>query len=166
VVTSIDGKLPDGMTLGEARQWMRDRLDVGDRCPCCNRHTQVYRWSLYSTAVRALSGFYRLGSTEMYVHTNRLKDLGHKGQGDTSRLRYWGLLEEEKSRREDGGRAGFWRVTEKGCLYLRDEVKLPKYAWVYDGEVMRFEGALVGVREALGTKFSYEQMMAGLGSGG
>jgi hypothetical protein len=152
----------DAWTLGKAKEWLREKAEAGgERCPCCTQRAQVYRWSLYSTAVRALILFYRIGGTEEFTHSRVLKEHGHTGQGDASRLRYWGLLEEEPARKPDGGRSGFWRVTELGGQFVTGAVTAPKYAYVYDARVLRFDGDRVSVQDALGKNFDYREMMEG-----
>ena len=133
----------------------------GAICPTCSQHAQVYRWSLYSTAIRALTLFHTIGGTADFVHSNRLKELGHKGQGDAARLRLWGLVEREVEARADGGRSGYWRVTKLGEDFLRGRAKLPKYVYVYDGRLLRTEGPDVGIQDVLGISFDYAVMMQG-----
>ncbi len=82
---------------------------------------------------------------------------------DESLLRYWGLTEEERGlRRDDGGRAGFWRVTSLGSEFARGLTRVPKYALVYDSRCLGLDGAeFVDIREALGDRFDYDELMAG-----
>ena len=102
---SIPG-MTQSIPLEEAKQWLRDRIDEGARCPCCTQYAQVYRWSLYSTAAAMLIRLYRVGGTESFVESKSVK---HPGQGgDATRLRFWNLVEQEPERRQDGGRSGWW----------------------------------------------------------
>lgn len=152
---------PDSITLGEAREWLRGQLDTGAPCPCCRQRAQIYRWSLYSTAARALILFHRLGAADRYVHVNELKAHDYRGQGDTSRLKYWGLLDEEAARRDDGGRAGYWMLTTRGHAFVHGTQQVPKYLYVYDGNVRRAEGPMISIMDALGKKFDYQELMSG-----
>jgi len=152
------------MTLAEASRWVADRLEDGVECPACNQHAQVYRWSLYRTAVRALVLFYKLGGTTDFVHVSQLKAAGHQGQGDVSRLRHWGLVEEEKTRRPDGGRPGYWRVTQLGADWLEGRVTVPKYVNVYNGKVTDTYGEPVRVQDSLGNDFDLRALSIAGGS--
>lgn len=126
-------------------------LGVPFICPCCGLEITVYRWNLYGTAITALALFYRLGGTRKYVQVRELTDLGHKGKGDVSRLKLWGLVCNELTRRPDGGRAGYWRVTLKGEQFLRGEVTLQKYVHVANkAKVVKFEGPQVSIHELMG----------------
>lgn len=155
---TVDDPVPpvedDGMTLADARRYLRRYLAEGVKCPCCEQHAQVYRWSLYATAARLLIRLYREGGTGTYVETKRHKGIG---QGDASRLRLWELAEREKERRPDGGRSGWWRVTDLGEAFVLGRATIPKYAYVYDGEVIRTEGEPTSISDVLGEAFRYDE---------
>ena len=148
----------DDWTLEQARDWLREQaLDGGATCPCCRRWAQVYRWSLYATAVVFLAKLYRAGGTSEFVHS---KSLEHKGQGDAARLRFWGLVEHEPDRRPDGGKSGWWRVTAEGERFLLGKRSIQKYVFVYAARPLWFEGEPVTVRGSL-REFDYDAMMRG-----
>jgi hypothetical protein len=81
--------------------------------------------------------------------------------GQQTIAHYWGLLEEERTKRGDGGRSGYWRVTDKGSSFVMNELSVPKYCVLYDGRPLRYEGEMVGIVESLGTKFNYRELMEG-----
>lgn len=144
------------VTVARAREWLREQLEEGAQCPCCEQHAQEYRWSLYATAARLLVAIYRAGGTEEFVETKKHKGIG---QGDASRLRLWGLAEQEKERRADGGRSGWWRVTELGEAFILGAATIPKYAYVYDGRLLRTEGDPTTIRDVLGVEFNYDDVV-------
>jgi hypothetical protein len=72
----------------------------------------------------------------------------------------WHLVAELDEPRDDGGRAGYWRVTELGVEFLRGTLRVPKYARVYDGRRLGFAGELVGVADCLGEPFRLDELMA------
>lgn len=151
--------LPDSVTLGEARSWLRERaLKQGSPCPCCSQMTKVYRRSMHAAMGQALITMHRTGGTD-WVY---LPSIGGRG-GDASKLRYWGLIEEEQTLRPDGGRAGYWRVTRKGSAFVRGEVTVPRYAHVYDGRCIRLDGPMVDIRDVLAKRFNYDALMRGEG---
>lgn len=150
---------PFDMTLEEAKEWLRERIDDGARCPCCTQYAQVYRWSLYGGAAAMLIRLYRAGGTVSFVESKSVK---YPGQGgDVTRLRLWSLVEEEPERRADGGKSGYWRVTELGEQFVHGWTTIPKYAYVFDGRLLRVDGPPVDIVDALGTKFDYNQLMQG-----
>jgi hypothetical protein len=84
--------------------------------------------------------------------------------GDHAKLRYWGLIEEEPVRRDDGGRAGWWQITDRGEQFVRGTLKVPKYALIFDGRLLRLDetGGYVTITDALGKKFDWTELMTGV----
>lgn len=146
-------------TLGQLKSWLRTRAEGGAHCPVCEQHVQVYRRKINSGMAKSLIRMYRVGGLE-WVHLPT--QIGARSR-EEGKLAYWGLVEEEKTLRADGGRAGYWRVTLLGELFLRGKCTVPKYARVYDGRVLSLDAnEQVSIYDALGTKFDYAELMAGL----
>lgn len=151
-------KFNPGMTIAQAKAWLRTRLTEGAECPVCTQHVRVYKRKLNSGMARSLIAMYRVAGTD-WVHVPT--QIGARSR-EEGKLAYWGLVEEERERRPDGGRAGYWRVTAAGERFLKDWVKVPKYAYVFDGRVLGMEtNELVTIRDALGDKFDFEELMYG-----
>jgi len=144
------------LSLEEAKDWLRDRVDDGARCPCCQQFAKVYRRKINSGMARALIQCYLIGRGQ-YVHATEL------GSHETAQLQWWGLLEEQPAKRPDGGRTGWWRITPLGEDWMRGKARVPKYVAIYDGKLMAPpHGDWWGIREAVGTKFDLDDLMAGL----
>ncbi len=152
----------DDWTLGEARQLVRRYLNEGLRCPCCEQMAKVYRRKINSSMAGDLIAMYRAFGTEWGYLPDLRKRASLKGNREESKLRYWGLVEERNERREDGGHAGWWRVTAKGEQFIRRQAKLPKYAHIYDGNRVAYSGPDTGIVEALGSPFRYDELMSDL----
>jgi hypothetical protein len=121
----------------------------------------VYRRKLNSGMAYALIRFWRAAGRDFAHKPTVLRGVGAAAR-DESLLRFWGLLEEEQARREDGGRAGWWRVTELGERFVLDRVRLPKYARIYDGRLLELDASqTLSVVEALGERFNYAELLAG-----
>lgn len=144
----------DEMPLGIARDHLRTMVDVGHECPCCKQFAKVYERVIHATMARELIllyrnapaapvGFYDDHGSDWF-HLPTL--LGHNG-GDVTKCRYWGLLKEDDRRREDGGRAGYWRLTGLGADFVNN------------GRLLGLSGDEVGIRDCLGTKFDYSALM-------
>lgn len=149
-----------GITLAQARAELFAELDAGNGtlCPCCDKHAQIYRWNLYKSAVSMLDRMHRMAGLE-FIESKEAKT--GRSYSHCSQLKFWGLVENEKTRRPDGGRSGWWCVTEKGQAFLRNQVQVPKYAFVYDNEVLRFdETILVRVTDIV-VDFDWRQHMHG-----
>lgn len=151
----------DDMTLRAARRMLRPMLrwKSGCYCPLCGGHAQVYRWSLYGSACVLLIRMYQVGGTTDWVESKTVKLRGQ--QAGASELKYWGLVENETERRPDGGRSGWWRVTDLGEEFVLKKITLPKYVDVYNGNSSWAYGPEVWITDCLGRKFDYDKMMNG-----
>jgi hypothetical protein len=160
-----------GWYLKDARQWLRDRVDEGARCPCCTQWAQVYWRTINSgMAVSAIRLFrWQAEHDGEFAHLPTL--LGRRS-AEEAKLRYWGLVEEEARVRPDGGRAGFWRLTAAGLEWVRGGIRLPCYVRVFDARALGPPGDFsrsgkyrppVSIRDALGDKFDYEALLRGEG---
>jgi hypothetical protein len=148
----------DDGTLREARDWLRERVDEGATCPCCTQLAKVYRRRIHATLARAIITLYRHGGAGQFVHAPSLPGDTH----EISQAVWWGLIQEDEAVREDRGRAGWWRVTPRGVAFILQETQVPKYARVYDGRCLGLTGDPVWISDALGAKFSYADLMAGV----
>lgn len=152
--------MTSSQTLDQAKAWLRAQLDVGARCPCCTQFAKVYRRRINSTQARALAIIYReRGRNWAHLPSLRMKLAPHHSN-EEPKLRYWGLLEEEALVRPDGGRAGWWRVTDLGEQWVQGLVAIPKYVCIFDSRPLRLEGEPVHIQDALGARFSLAELMA------
>lgn len=150
-------ELNEGASLDEARAWLNERVREGVRCPCCTQFAKIYRRSITSTSVRGLVALYRAGGTVEFCHWPTVMQ---RKQADETKLVYWGLVEEAREVRPDGGRAGWWRVTPLGEAWLRGRVTVPKYARIFDSQCLGLEGVAVSAKQALGKRFDLAELMA------
>lgn len=148
---------PESTPLGLARDWLLSRLREGERCPLCTQRAQVYRRAINARMVAALVALYRAGAADDWVHLPTLVP----NSGDPAKLRYWELIEEELITRPDGGRAGFYRVTERGVAFLRGSTAVPRWALVYDGRLLGFEGETVRIADCAPKGFDLGDLLAG-----
>lgn len=145
-------------TVGQARSWVKARLREGTTCPVCDQHAQTYRRKITRPMVEALVAMARAGALTGWKHMPTV--VGAK-RADEAKLAYWGLLEEERTLRDDGGRAGYWRITTDGHAFLKGDLKVPKYALVYNGKCVGHDGDMVTAETCLGHKFDLAELLAG-----
>jgi len=148
---------PDGSwTLQDARAWLREQRQEGVHCPCCNQLAKIYKRPINSSMATSIIAMYRAARLQ-YQH---IPTTTGRNDGEPGKLRYWGLIEEElEVRRDDGGRAGWWRVTPKGEQWILGQLLVPKYAYIYDARLLEVDGPPTSIRSALGSKFNYEELM-------
>jgi len=156
------GDIYEGNDLEEARNWLRARVEDGAECPCCTQFAKVYKRKLTSCGARTLIRMWRDSGLE-WVHVptllkTQLPDIAHQG-GYATLGQHWRLIVESPDEREDGGRVGWWRVTELGERFVREQVTIQKYARLYDGRCMNLVGSEISIKDALGTKFDYNELM-------
>jgi hypothetical protein len=147
----------DFQTLAAARQWLHDQArNGGARCPCCDQFAKVYRRNINSGMARSLITMYRRGGLG-WLHIPTSIPARSREEG---KLAYWKLVEEAQEPREDGGRAGWWRVTTKGESFIKRNLRLPKFVFVYDAGVLSFDDAeTVNIRDCLGNKFDLNELL-------
>lgn len=156
-------EVPDFDTLEDAKAWLRENIQKGARCPCCTQFAKVYRRLLSAVSARALIALYRTAGMDFAhmptVVKRRTQDTAHQG-GAATLCGYWDLMLEENAERPDGGRTGWWRVTLQGREFIEGRLFVPKYAHTYAGRVLRLSGPRIGIRQALHTRFDYDELMA------
>ena len=152
-------KFAPNASLSQVRTWLHRKLDEGVTCPVCQQYAKVYRRKINSGMARSLITMYHIGGLD-WVHLPSQVGARSREEG---KLAYWGLVEEQRAVRPDGGRAGYWRVTKLGELWLTNQCTLPKYARVYNGKCLSLDPTeKVTIKEALSDDFSYDELMAGL----
>lgn len=155
------GDAPEKVTLltslRDAKAWLKARLREGAACPLCDQHAQMYRRKITSTMAQAMIQLWRAAGTD-WAHLPTV--VGAK-RADEAKLVYWGLLEEERAiKRDDGGRAGWWRLTDDGALFVHGQLHVSKYALVYNGRCFGFEGEQVSIEDCLGARFRLDELLA------
>ena len=163
--------VPD--SLAEARVWLQSRLDEGVDCLCCDQHAQRYYRRVNSGMARWLIALAHLSppGTSRWVPTRDVivYAAGHKsfgssiGSGESpSLLPYWGLIETRPNEDPEKKHSGFWRPTERGHLFVRGDLAIPRTAVVYNNTLERLEGDAITIRQCLGKKFELDDLRPAL----
>ena len=149
-------ELSDDVLLGVARQLTRDEAERGTKCPCCTQTVKVYKYTIHAGQAHALIEMYKAYGTQWF----HMVDIEHRWHShDHARLKHWGLIQKTAEKRDDGGNKGDWRVTPLGERFALNEVRVQKYARVYDNRTLALIGEPVSIVDALGTKFDYNELM-------
>lgn len=142
-------------TIREGASWVKARLLDGVACPVCGQRAQLYKRTITSTMARALIVMWNEAGLD-WVH---LPTLVGALRADEAKLVHWGLIEEQPDERDDGGRAGIWRITDLGVRFVQGEAKVPKYACIYNKRCFGHEGPDVTIHECLGVKFRLDELL-------
>lgn len=145
--------------LGVARDWVIEQaFNGGAKCPCCGQKAQAYNRKVNRkmaiSLIRMASYQERTGEPWLHMPTVVGRD-----SSEEARLRYWGLIEERPTSREDGGHAGYWRVTGIGSNFVRGLYDIPRWARVYDGQLLELHGPPTSIEECLGKGFNLRELL-------
>lgn len=143
------------------KETMAKAHDKGTICPCCEQFVKVYYRTINSTmAHQLIYAYHTLADPAQWFHA-RTVVMGSASAGDFSKLEYWGLIQRQHHNAGDDGKkaSGLWRITPKGIEFLKGRIAVPKYAVVYNAKVIGHEGEETTCRDALGTKFDYNELM-------
>ena len=154
--------------LEDARKWLRGQFETGAACPCCRQFVKLYKRKLNSAMACALiKVFHYFESPEASVEPwlqvpDYLKS--SKLCGDFAKLRHFGLVEPKpKAVRDDGSkRAGFYRMTETGRLFVLGEVSVPMHIYEYNSRIVSVpspDPTTTTIEKALGARFDYAELM-------
>lgn len=153
------------LTLADARSLFRSQLESGAsvECPCCERTGRIYRRRLNAGMARVLVRMVEVHArapAELWIHIHAI--FGGFGQKhrDWPLLRLWGLVEPRTKRTGTENARGFWRVTELGRAFVAGRTRAPTWVFVFDGEKTGSSDEVLTIREALGHRFDYAELMA------
>lgn len=145
------------MTLADARAELRKLVRDGAECPCCTQFAKVYRFAFNGAMAVGLIRMYRTGGQE-WVHVPDLRLPG----GHMLKARYWGLIEKPPELvRDDGSkRVGIWRMTDAGAAFVNDRARILSHAVIYNNRCLRLVGDPMTIRQLLGKRFDYGELMS------
>lgn len=148
------------ITLAEAKKATFARAVKGTHCPCCGQNVKVYRRNLNRSMAWALIYMYRKYG-QGWVHVPSTGHLARLG-GDWAKMAFWGVIEEKDEQKDDGNpHAGYWRLTALGSRFVLGQ-RLKKYVYIYNNQDLQQPSPeTVSIREALGKKFDYAELMRG-----
>ena len=131
--------LPDRITLGEARQWLRERVQDGAECPCCKQTAKVYQRRLNKGMLNSLVAIYQAGGNQRWVDVTTLNAKNR----EHNKLAYWDLVEAHPDHR------GLWRITAKGLEFLRGQTRVPQHVNVYNNRVLGFSRTMISANDVI-----------------
>ena len=161
--------MDDSVTLGKAREWLRDQVRQKraspERCPCCNRQVKIYERTINSGQAAALIWSYRWFKYHPgeWLHIGQyLNETEDYTSGEHAKLTYWGLLERSSELRPDGSkRNGYYRLTKKGEDFILDRIRLTSHIVLYNDKLLRLISKKpdISIIDALGKDFNYRELM-------
>lgn len=144
-----------GTTLDDAQRemWARALTNKGTTCPCCTQFVKIYKRPVNQSQGRSLICLYKFFSVnpDEWLHIPKyLADRHENRNNDIGLTRHWGLLEEMDVRRDDGApHAGMYRMTEFGFKFVTRQISIPKYAFLYDSDLLGLSDGVYAPLESI-----------------
>lgn len=149
-------------TLKEAKEYLKANWENGTTCPCCKQYVKLYKRPIHSGMAYGLIAAYKLGGANDFIHIPSVFTENKIGvsQGEFAKLRYWGLIEQAENHDELKRTSGFWKLTMKGIEFVDGRLRVASRVHIYNGKAIEFDTTeLVNIRECLGDKFNYSELM-------
>jgi hypothetical protein len=147
--------------LEKLRARVARRRRDGTVCPVCDQRVKEHRLTISSGTAHQLIEIYRRFGTDWFHLADFMLEDTSRSRA-TNQLRHWGIIETDGDRDDEGRRSGIWRITERGERFVRGDLRVPKYVYVYNGEVVGKEKSTrISIEDALRQKFDYAALMAG-----
>ena len=155
--------------LAAAKKRLLEGAEKGVECPCCGQYVKLYRRKLNSQMALFLIRLYRIterAGTE-YHHVRDFLDAGHKASSDGTYLRHWGYIEplpkadapEADTEKKKQRTSGYWKITAQGKCFVEGLIEAPAAILMQSGKFRGYDEEKVGIKDALGVKFDYEELM-------
>ena len=148
--------ITENSTVKQAKQFLRDNYIKGTKCPCCDQNVKLHPFKLTSGVAAVLIKFYKERDKGWI---NPIKEF-KTNNGNYAKLRHWGFL--EKKSENDNPKiksSGLWRITPTGILFATNKIDVQEKVKLYNNQYFGREGDWITIKDALGTKFDFEELM-------
>lgn len=154
--------IPDFDTLDEAKAFLRDNWDKGTNCPCCGQRVQRYNYKLFASSAFALIRLYRLGEGEHHIKQFAEATANTPRAPHFAELRFWHMVEASTNDDPTKKASGYWKITDAGKQFVEGTLRVKSRILMYNNKFVGFapNSEIISIREALGNKFDYEELMA------
>lgn len=150
-------KFDQTTSLQEARDiFFEQIIDEGMDCPCCDRWAKVYKRPISDSMAKGLVAAYKTFGAMKYGSLQEVRKQNDLHIREEAKLRFWDLLEGRGK-----GKDAEWRVTELGEQWILKKATVPKYAWIFDNELIGLSGPDTTIDDAMQEYFDYDALMKG-----
>lgn len=157
------------MQLEQARHIVEigRRNREGCTCPVCGQYVKEYKRKLNSTMAAGLiwlTGESRKNGEVDFVHIGKTAPRWLvKAGGTIQTLSHWDLIIQKPNFDTKTRTSGLWMPTVKGLNFARGNITVPSHVYLYNNVVQGFSEEEITIQQALGEKFSYQQLMDNAG---
>ncbi len=141
---------------------MMEPTKRGVKCETCGQLVKLYPRALHHDMAQVLIAIYRKrdDATRLHDWVHVGKDVPGLKNGDYGKLRHWELIESRGDAGDDTKSSGFWRIAKLGIAFVERRATVWRRAYVFNNRFYGFETKTrVTIDDALGTKFSYSELM-------
>lgn len=142
-------------TLNEAKQYLRDNWEEGVECPCCTRRVKLNPYGMGQNKAWVLIQMYKI--PKEWINVN--KEIKPTGR-NWSECKHWGLIEAMPNDDPEKHTSGFWRLTDAGVRFVLGQEDVPTKKGVFKDKVYKTSKERINIKEALGKKFNYTELMS------
>jgi len=128
-------------------------------CPCCGRYSHFNKFKITQNMIDMMAKCLQLQEAMETGFVHHTRFLTGETRGFYN-LKRFNMIEQQARDKNVGHASGLWRVTVKGKAFLLGEVSVPKYALVFDDEVMGFDGDLMDVHQCYEQHFNYFEVVS------
>jgi hypothetical protein len=147
-------------SLVEGKQFLKENIRKGVKCPCCGQTAKLYSRKVNSGMVLFLIGLYRLtkrDGRQFYPNTAVFKEMNLSVKSlDYSILKHFGLIAENINTDTKKKKSGEWILTDIGISFTERKTKIQENVLIYNNKVIGFEGKNILISEV--SDFNYEDL--------
>jgi len=153
-------------SIDEAKRWLKRVVHEGARCPCCGQFARVYKRKLLPDLAAILIFIYREAlqhPDQEWIHVPTLLSRDARVSrmgGEYARASLWGLIQAKPGEAADAESSGYYKLSDRGVAFVDCNLTVSEYVWVYNGTRIDEEGRMLTIRDILGLKYSYEELMS------
>lgn len=149
--------------LREENQRLRSSPGI-TTCKICDQTCKVYTRNVKDGQSRDLIALYHLSNRkpdQKFFKTHEFRK--GKNDGEFAKMVYWNLVEMDMKltkKNTPTKKRGWWKITQVGIEFVRMQRRIPKWIKTYNSEIVEvLEGETTNIRECLGEKFDYDELM-------
>jgi hypothetical protein len=128
-------------------------------CPTCDQFCKMYKRKLNAGMAATLCWLVREFKGD-WINIPQCAPRFVIKSNEHGKLAHWKLVE-QKSNLDDPTKkdSGIWKPTELGISFVNQESNVPKHVFLYNNSVQGFSDSTTSIKEALGDKFDYSELM-------
>jgi hypothetical protein len=156
-------KVDENTTVHEAREFCRENRDSGCICPCCGQDVKMYNYKFHSSLAQCMIGLVRVfEQSQNWVHVKDIPVPGGRASdrgGHLAKAVHWGLIEAKPNDDSSKRTSGLWQPTQKGRDFVHGRISISKYVHLFNNTVHGFSMEITTIKQALGDKFDYAELI-------